>query len=69
MGKGRESLSQKQNTIKRSEGIAQMVEHLPSVCEALCSIPSVNEKEEKKEGGREGGRKEGREIHFRLWMK
>jgi hypothetical protein len=31
---------QQQKTKKSAGGLAQMVEHLPNNCEALCSIPN-----------------------------
>jgi hypothetical protein len=42
-----ETLSQKYPTQKRAGGVAQVVEHLPSKCEALSSNPST------RVGGRE----------------
>jgi hypothetical protein len=50
-----------QNANKRTGGVAQEVEHLPTVCEALDSTPVLQTKKKgRKEKGRKGGRKEGR---------
>jgi hypothetical protein len=53
-----ETPSQKKNKAKRAVGITQVIECLPSKCEALTSYPSTAQKNEKE--GREKGRKEGR---------
>jgi hypothetical protein len=46
--KGSETLSQQQNKNKRTEDIAQVLEHLPSMKETLNSISSTAKKTKKK---------------------
>jgi hypothetical protein len=45
-----------------TEGVTQVVEHLPSKCKALCSKPSTTKKEKK---GKE--RKDRKREGLRLW--
>jgi hypothetical protein len=42
-----EPLSQKQNTSKVAKGVDQVIEHLPSKCKAVGSIPSTKNKNKK----------------------
>jgi hypothetical protein len=41
LGKNGETLFKKKHKAKRAGGMAQVIQHLPSKCEALCSIPST----------------------------
>jgi hypothetical protein len=48
-GQNLETLSEKQTKSKKTEGVDQVVECLPSKCKALNSIPSTTKKEKTKQ--------------------
>jgi hypothetical protein len=60
-GKVSGTLSQKQNTNKKATGVAQEVEHLPSLSKALGSTPSpkIKKKRERERGWEREREREG----------